>query len=63
MTDPVTCRRLVAKDISYQAISNLASLGLAWIMFGNIGGCVVFGTICFVAKTLIFYVHERLWDR
>jgi uncharacterized membrane protein len=63
MPDPITRQRLIAKDISYQAISNLASLGLAWIMFGNIGGCIVFGLICFVAKTCIFYVNERIWDK
>ena len=55
-------KRSLAKDLCYQAISNVASFGLAYAMFGNISDCATFGVVCFVAKTVIFYYHERLWN-
>ncbi len=55
-------KRSLVKDLSYQAISNVASFGLAYFMFGNICDCATFGVVCFVVKTIIFYFHERLWN-
>jgi len=61
--DPSTPKRSVAKAISWETFSNLVCGGLAYMMFGNLGGCVAFTLICFVLKVVMFYWHERLWHR
>ena len=61
--DTNTRKRLVVKDITYQTISNLASGGMAYAMFGDVCGCITFTVICFFVKLTIFYYHERVWSR
>ena len=40
--DLSTRRRSVLKALSWETFSNLVCFGLAYAMFGNIGGCAVF---------------------
>ena len=56
-------RRTFVKALSWETFSNLVCLALAYMMFGNLGGCLVFTGVCFVVKLLLFYGHERLWHQ
>jgi uncharacterized membrane protein len=61
--DSSTPRRSIAKAVSWETFSNLVCFGLAYAMFGNIGGCVMFTAIAFVVKLVLFYWHERAWHQ
>jgi uncharacterized membrane protein len=61
--DPSTPKRSVAKAISWETFSNLVCFVLAYAMFGNIGGCLIFTGIAFVVKLILFYYHERIWHQ
>ena len=61
--DPSTRRRSVLKALSWETFSNLVCFGLAYVMFGNLGGCAVFTAVCFIVKLILFYYHERLWHQ
>jgi len=60
---PSTPKRSFIKGLSWETFSNLVCFTLAYAMFGNIGGCVMFTIIAFVVKLAMFYGHERLWHR
>jgi adenylylsulfate kinase len=56
-------KRTVAKAVSWEVISNAICLLLAYAIFGNIGGCLIFTGVCFGLKLGLFYYHERAWHQ
>ena len=56
-------KRSIAKALSWETFSNLVCLGLAYLIFGNLGGCLAFTAVCFVVKLVLFFYHEKLWHR
>jgi uncharacterized membrane protein len=61
--DSSTLRRTIAKAVSWETISNLICLGLAWAWFGNFGGCAAFTLVCFLVKLALFVPHDRVWHQ
>jgi uncharacterized membrane protein len=61
--DTSTPKRSIAKAVSFETVSNLAGFGIAYLMFGNLGGCAVFTSLCFGVKLILFYWHERAWQQ
>jgi uncharacterized membrane protein len=61
--DPSARGRSFAKGFSWETFSNLVCFGMAYMMFGNLGGCAIFTLICFVVKLVLFYYHERIWHQ
>ncbi|GMV07591.1 MAG: hypothetical protein AMXMBFR53_38660 [Gemmatimonadota bacterium] len=57
-----TRARSLAKSLSWRVAATLTTIGLVWWATGQVHLAVVVGGVEFVAKLLIFYVHERLWD-
>jgi uncharacterized membrane protein len=49
------------KAISFETISNIAGLLLAYLWFGNMCNCIAFTGACLVLKVVIFYYHEQVW--
>jgi uncharacterized membrane protein len=56
-------KRSIAKSLSWETFSNAICLGLAYVMFGDFGGCLVFTGICFGLKLVLFYYHDMAWHR
>jgi len=56
-------KRSIAKAISWETFSNIVCLGLAYAIFGDFGGCLVFTAVCFAVKLVLFYYHDSLWHR
>ena len=54
-------RRTFLKAISFETISTITGCGLAWLMFGNFGSCVLYSVIAYAMKLALFCWHERLW--
>ena len=63
MRDPSTRKRTIIKAISWETFSTLATFCVAWLMFGNLGTCIVFATTTFLMKLVLFYGHDRLWHQ
>ncbi len=55
--------KILLKAISWEFLSNIICLFLAYLMFGNFCSCLIFTIICIVVKVLLFYVHELLWQK
>ena len=58
-----TRKRMIVKAITWEVVSNTICLGLAYTIFGNFGGCLMFTGICFALKIGLFYGHECAWHR
>jgi len=56
-------KRTIAKALTWESFSNLVCFGMAYAVFGNIGGCAVFTLVCFMVKLILFFFHERLWHQ
>ncbi len=56
-------RRTFVKALTWETFSNLVCFGMAFAVFGNIGGCAIFTLVCFTVKLALFFVHERLWHQ
>ena len=56
-------KRVILKSITWETFSNLVCFALAFVMFGNLGGCALFTVIAIAVKLVLFYGHERLWEQ
>lgn len=57
--DSSSHRRSLLKGLSWEIISTIVTFGIAWLMFGHVVECVLFAVICFVVKSILYYLHER----
>ena len=55
--------RTIIKTLSWETISNTGCFLLAYLLFGNIGECLLFTFACVGLKAIGYYWHERWWDR
>ena len=54
-------KRHIAKALSWRMVGTLDTFLLAWLITGSIEiGAMVGGTEV-VTKTILYYVHERVW--
>jgi uncharacterized membrane protein len=55
--------RSLAKSISWRIVAAVVTFGTSWGVTGSVSFAVTIGAIELVGKTLLFYVHERMWLR
>ncbi len=55
--------RSVLKTISWRIIATTTTVSIAYIVFGDISNALKVGGIEFFAKMLIYYLHERAWQK
>ena len=55
--------RSIVKALSWRALGSFWTAGLAWLVTGRVGAAVVIGAGDALVKVIVFYAHERLWDR
>jgi len=58
-----TRARSAAKSLSWRAVATLTTILLVLSFTGEIHVALAVGGVEVVAKLLIFYLHERVWDR
>lgn len=58
----VGTRRLVAKSLSYRAVSILVTAGIAGAVSGNLWAAVAVGGLDGLVKVFLFAGHELLWE-
>jgi len=61
--DTSSPKRSIIKAVSWESISTLATVALAYLLFGNVQVCMAFGGISFIMKLILFYCHERCWHQ
>ena len=58
-----TALRSLIKAYTYRFCSTLATITIAWIVTGEILMSVAIGASELVIKPLIYWFHERFWNR
>lgn len=56
-------KKTIIKTISYRVISTSVLMLFVWLYTGELLLSLSAGAIEFVTKSVIFYVHERVWAR
>ena len=56
-------RRSVAKSLSWRTVATLTTILIVLLFTGEIELAVAIGGVEVVAKLVIFYLHERLWQK
>jgi uncharacterized membrane protein len=55
--------RTLLKTFSWRIIATATTITIAYFVFGSINSALKVGGIEFFAKMLIYYCHERVWQR
>ena len=56
-------RRSVAKSVSWRILAGFITACVAYVMTGKPDFAMKIGLADTVTKLLIYYLHERVWDR
>jgi uncharacterized membrane protein len=55
--------RSLVKAVSYRILGSCATALLFFLFTGRAGSALAIGGADVVVKILIYYIHERIWDR
>jgi uncharacterized membrane protein len=58
-----THKRTFAKTISWRLLATLTTITIVFIITGKLGQAVVIGGIEMFVKLIVYYGHERLWNK
>jgi uncharacterized membrane protein len=57
----VSHSRHIAKAVSWRVIGSVDTIAIAWIITGSIQVGAAVGGVEIVTKTVLYYLHERVW--
>jgi len=55
--------RSIAKTISWRLVGTLDTILISWIITGEITMALSIGSIELVSKMLLYFFHERAWNK
>lgn len=55
--------RSIVKAISYRIIGTVSTILISFIITGNFKFAVSIGSLELFSKIIIYFLHERMWDR
>ncbi len=55
--------RSVIKGISYRVVGTITTIMISFLITGKTGAALSIGMADVVIKVLIYYGHERVWNR
>jgi uncharacterized membrane protein len=58
-----TQARSIAKAVSFRMIATLSTMIVIYAITGSLALANIVGAIDFVTKIIIYYFHERLWEK
>lgn len=58
-----TRKRSMAKTLSFRLIATITTMILIFLFTGNLLLAGVIGVLEFILKIIIFYFHERAWNK
>lgn len=56
-------KRTLAKTITWRIIALLATIVVVYAYSGDIGQSCAIGVVANLLKMLLYYLHERAWNR
>lgn len=56
-------KRSIVKAISWRALGTIDTMIISWLITGKLVLAVSIGATELITKTLLYYVHERVWNR
>jgi uncharacterized membrane protein len=56
-------RRSLVKTISWRITGSSATFLIAYLMTGNLAVAGVIGITQMISNTVLYYLHERLWNK
>jgi len=59
----LTKHKLIKKTISWEVSFNFVCLFIVWMIFGDIEICVALAAGLFILKSIMYYIHERIWEK
>ena len=58
-----TSTRSILKTLSWRLLATLTTIALVWLFTGHPGTAFTVGGIEIILKMILYYLHERAWDR
>lgn len=55
--------RSIAKAISWRIVGTTDTILISWLLTGEIKTAVAIGSIEVISKMLLYFGHERIWNR
>lgn len=55
--------RSIVKAISWRTIGTLDTIGISWLLTGDVKTAMGIGSIELVTKMVLYFGHERIWNR
>jgi uncharacterized membrane protein len=55
--------RSIAKTATWRIIATVTTAILVYVFTGNFAIAISIGSVEVVSKVLLYYLHERTWDR
>jgi uncharacterized membrane protein len=56
-------RRSIVKTVSWRITGSSATFAIAYLMTGDVAVAGVIGITQMISNTILYYVHERLWNQ
>lgn len=53
--------RSIVKTFSWRILATLTTMVVAYVITGQVDTAIAIGSIEFLLKLLLYYVHERMW--
>jgi uncharacterized membrane protein len=54
--------RVITKTVIYRLLMLALTVGITWLLVGNINEALNIGIAISALKTVIYYLYERTWD-
>ena len=59
----VSRKRSIVKAITFRIIATITTFLLIYIITGNLGLSSIIGVLDLITKIIIYYFHERAWNK
>lgn len=55
--------RSIVKAISWRIVGTLDTIGISWLLTGEMNTALAIGSLELVTKMLLYFGHERIWNK
>lgn len=55
--------RSIVKAISWRIVGTLDTIGISWLLTGEVNTALAIGSMELVTKMLLYFGHERVWNK
>lgn len=55
--------RSIAKTVSWRIVGTLDTIGISWLLTGDVETALAIGSVELVTKMILYFGHERLWNK